>query len=149
MKMKGMKVNVIERLAKIALNLYQRVVLFVDIIRQRFNVDYLLRITRRAGISALYSRNKLKNHNQFISILGVPALFARQYNAEKSPLCRAVFYSSSDEREDYGGMKIAVPLQASTPAAVYFKKFNFLPDQQIIKELDPSSYDYIATDLAT
>lgn len=140
MKMKGIKVNVIERLVKIVLNLYQRVVFFADITHQCFNVDYLLRITKRAGISAFYSRNKLKNHNQFIIILGVPALFVRQYNAEKNPLRRALLYSSSDEREDYGGMKIAEPLQASSSVEAYFKKCNFLPYQRIIKEFDYGNF---------
>lgn len=105
-------------------------------LKGQFNVNDLLRITKHAGISAFYPWHELKNHNQFINIPGTPALLARQYNNEKSPLRRALFDSSFDEREDYSGVRIEAQLQASAPVAIHFKECNLLPYQRIMKEFD-------------
>lgn len=107
-------------------------------LKGEFNVNDLLRITKHTGISAFYPWHELKNHNQSITLPGAPGLLARRYSNEKSPLRRALFYSSFDEKEDYGGvgMKIEAQLQASAPVAVHFKECNLLPYQRIIKEFD-------------
>lgn len=103
-----------------------------------FNVNDLLRITKRTGVSAFYPWYELKNHGHFINISESPGLFVRQYHNEKNPLHRVRLYSSRDEMKDYGRgrMKIEALLHASAPVAVHFKECHLLPHQRIIKEFD-------------
>lgn len=102
------------------------------------HVNELLRITRRAGISAFYSWHELNNHRQFVNIPSIFDLLVRPYNNGTSPLHRALFFSSFDEREDCsdGGRKTEAQLQASAHIAIHFKEYNLLPFQRIIKEFD-------------
>lgn len=107
-------------------------------LKGQFNVNDLLRITKRVGLAAFYPWYDIKSHNQYIGLQAIPDLLVVGYEYENSAQRKAIFYPLFDDSDDPGGdrVKTEVLLQVSAQAAGHFKQRNFLPFQKTIRELD-------------
>ncbi|MCT4715260.1 WYL domain-containing protein [Enterobacteriaceae bacterium H18W14] len=57
-----------------------------------FNVNDLLRLTKRAGLAAVYPWNDIKTYRQFIHLRSIPDLLVLGYEYENSPQLNSHFY---------------------------------------------------------